>query len=237
MTDPYATLGVERSATPAQVRRAYHRRMRAVHPDTRHGDEEAAKAVNAAYALLSDPARRALHDSQRPTGKSSTAAAASMRGDCPYCGQDLAAVESIDEHIAGHAHAQVNGCEICNRWPVAEVSYSWVTAYIAWATTHNFSGRLCRHCARGEYRRMQARNLVFGWWSLLGFLKTIFHLVSNRQQLRRVSTLDPPRPIDPAMARTLEGRSVLFRSGIYAAVLAVPIAVVLALIIWVGTVA
>ncbi|WP_428121902.1 J domain-containing protein [Candidatus Poriferisodalis sp.] len=63
--DPYAVLGVTAAASPDELRRAYRQRMRSVHPDTKNGDEEAAKQVNAAYTLLSDPARRRIYDRTR----------------------------------------------------------------------------------------------------------------------------------------------------------------------------
>jgi len=68
--DPYQVLGLGRAATAAEVARAWRRRARAVHPDSRPADPAAAaqfRAVSDAYGLLSDPARRAAWDRQHPT--------------------------------------------------------------------------------------------------------------------------------------------------------------------------
>ena len=49
-------LGVAIDATPEQVRDAYRRRARDVHPDLVPGDGAAMAVLNAAYAVLSRPA-------------------------------------------------------------------------------------------------------------------------------------------------------------------------------------
>lgn len=61
MADLYAILGVSPDATPDEIKRAYRRKARELHPDT-GGDEEAFKEVQHAYHVLSDPDRRARYD-------------------------------------------------------------------------------------------------------------------------------------------------------------------------------
>lgn len=65
--DHYAALGVERTASAAQITSAYRRLMRLLHPDT-HPAEPAARErfaeVIDAYAVLRDPARRAAYDAK-----------------------------------------------------------------------------------------------------------------------------------------------------------------------------
>ncbi|KZD07417.1 DnaJ C-terminal domain-containing protein [Oceanibaculum pacificum] len=63
--DPYKILGVERDASSDDIRKAYRRRAKELHPDLHPGDKEAEsrfKAVSAAYHLLSDPEQRARYD-------------------------------------------------------------------------------------------------------------------------------------------------------------------------------
>ncbi len=65
MSDPYATLGIGRDASAAQIRAAYRRQAQASHPDRgadRGGSTERMAAINNAYQVLSDPARRAHVD-------------------------------------------------------------------------------------------------------------------------------------------------------------------------------
>jgi DnaJ-class molecular chaperone len=62
--DPYRTLGLARGASEDDVRRAYRRLAKQYHPDLnkRKEAEERFKAVHAAYAILSDPEKRARFD-------------------------------------------------------------------------------------------------------------------------------------------------------------------------------
>ena len=65
MADLYETLGVKRSATAAQVKKAFRRLAAKLHPDANPGDDSVVPkyhAVVAAYEVLSDPARRAEYD-------------------------------------------------------------------------------------------------------------------------------------------------------------------------------
>lgn len=61
----YQVLGLSRGAKAADIRRAYHRLARKLHPDLRPGDEAAERAfkvVNAAYEVLSDATKRQAYD-------------------------------------------------------------------------------------------------------------------------------------------------------------------------------
>ncbi len=63
--DPYAALGVPRTATADEIRRAYRTLAKELHPDVRPGDkqaEERFKRATAAFNLLSDPTTKARFD-------------------------------------------------------------------------------------------------------------------------------------------------------------------------------
>jgi curved DNA-binding protein len=63
--DYYAVLGVPRTATQPEIKKAFRKAARAHHPDQNKDDAEAErrfKAVNEANAVLSDPDKRALYD-------------------------------------------------------------------------------------------------------------------------------------------------------------------------------
>ena len=63
--DPYATLGVKKDASQADIQKAYRRLAKKHHPDLNPGNssaEEKFKEITAAYDLLSDPEKRAKFD-------------------------------------------------------------------------------------------------------------------------------------------------------------------------------
>jgi molecular chaperone DnaJ len=63
--DYYEILGVSRSATEKDLKAAYRKLARKYHPDVNPGDksaEEKFKEVSAAFAVLSDPEKRARYD-------------------------------------------------------------------------------------------------------------------------------------------------------------------------------
>ena len=89
MTDHYATLGVARTASHEDIRRAYRERMRAAHPDSSGGRQAGASRpagsaspnsaaaevsrIAEAWDVLSSPARRAAYDLQLATGSAAGA--------------------------------------------------------------------------------------------------------------------------------------------------------------------
>ena len=79
LPDHYATLGLDRRCTLAQIRAAYRLLAKRHHPDVNAGSPEAVaqtQALNAAYETLSDPARRHAYDRELETPRRTAAPAA-----------------------------------------------------------------------------------------------------------------------------------------------------------------
>jgi curved DNA-binding protein len=94
--DFYDTLGVARSATADDVRKAYRKQARLYHPDVNKEPDAPAKfaAVQRAYDVLSDEKKRALYDKFGPeafeSNASEEAAARAARGGPHYAWQNVA---------------------------------------------------------------------------------------------------------------------------------------------------
>ncbi|MDP9496232.1 MAG: molecular chaperone DnaJ [Actinomycetota bacterium] len=63
--DYYAALGVAKDASAADIKKAYRKLARDLHPDTNPGGEERFKQVSEAYDVLSDADKRREYDEQR----------------------------------------------------------------------------------------------------------------------------------------------------------------------------
>ena len=65
MTDHYTTLGVNKQATPDEIKKAYRKLASQHHPD-KGGDKEKFQEIQSAYAILSDDQKRAEYDNPQP---------------------------------------------------------------------------------------------------------------------------------------------------------------------------
>src|SRR4051812_38022099 len=62
--DYYQMLGISRESTPEEIKKAYRRHARTLHPDVNPDPEaqEQFKALTTAYEVLSDPQKREMYD-------------------------------------------------------------------------------------------------------------------------------------------------------------------------------
>ena len=62
MKDPYKTLGVEKTSTASDVKKAYRKLAKEYHPDKSTGNEEKFRDATDAYEILSNPQKKVAHD-------------------------------------------------------------------------------------------------------------------------------------------------------------------------------
>src|SRR5438270_8022579 len=68
MRDPYEVLGVTRSASAAEIKSAYRKLAKKLHPDANKHDPKAASRfaeINAAYEIVGDADKRKAYDGGR----------------------------------------------------------------------------------------------------------------------------------------------------------------------------
>lgn len=89
MNDYYAILGVKKDATQTEVKAAYLRLSKALHPDVNPHGAALMQAVNAAYEVLGDAKKRAAYDRGGENVRQfPKAAAQAARGAVSYLSPD-----------------------------------------------------------------------------------------------------------------------------------------------------
>lgn len=90
--DYYKTLGVNKTATKDEIKKAFYKLAHQHHPDKNGGDDKKFKEVNEAYQVLSDDKKRATYDRTGATAGQQTSGAGGYQyygGQNPFEGFDF----------------------------------------------------------------------------------------------------------------------------------------------------
>ncbi|WP_336249573.1 J domain-containing protein [Stomatohabitans albus] len=96
--DLYAILGVSQDATEEELKKAYRKKSRELHPDT-GGDEDAFKELQAAYEVLKNPQARANYD-QYGDPRGPMGGMGGMGGD-PFAGAGMGDINDLISMLFG----------------------------------------------------------------------------------------------------------------------------------------
>ena len=101
----YERLAVGRNATQEEIRNAYRRAAREAHPDRNAGQgaEGRMAAINDAYRVLSDPARRRVYDAELAMARSGSGTPSSAQRDM---------VDDDDDHFAHYEHYLAQSADV-----------------------------------------------------------------------------------------------------------------------------
>ncbi|MFQ6133420.1 MAG: J domain-containing protein, partial [Armatimonadota bacterium] len=160
--DYYELLGVTRGASDADVRAAYRRIVKRLHPDVSRAPDaqERMAEVNAAYSVLRDPAKRFEYDQQLAfeehryaTAPGAPSAAEVEAVACQRCGL-------VDESLS-----------------VVGFDYVFSILVVTWRGRRG--GIYCDKCRSILSLGYTVEVLLFGWWAIWGILWSIPALFSN----------------------------------------------------------
>lgn len=204
-------LGINRTASQTDIKTAYRDKIRTAHPDIAGGSDEEAAHLNEAYAILSDPERRAAYD----RGVTSTRDVANDTVVCPVCA-DRVSVQSVNLHWQVHLIEQHGPlCAGCNRHPTKPLRLKSHAGFLLWRTVGEIEQNFCKSCGTGVFREVQARNITRGPWGIISFFSSILALFGNAGRFSDFKGgLDEPEPHDAAADTAIKGRPILFRPAV-----------------------
>lgn len=92
--DFYAVLGVSKSASPDEIKKAYRKLAHQHHPDKSGGDDKKFKEINEAYQVLSNPEKRSQYDRFGQTHEQASRNGGGFGGGNPFEGFDFSGFSS-----------------------------------------------------------------------------------------------------------------------------------------------
>jgi hypothetical protein len=102
-----------------------------------------------------------------------------------------------------------SGCSVCGASPAAEAVFFEQYGLLLASTRKEKRGRWCRDCGTAQFRKMQRRSLLTGWWGLRSWAFNLITVGRNIKNYRKVEGLATPsgrvrpaRPPQPSVVRS-----------------------------------
>ena len=161
----YRILGVAPTATQIEIKEAYRRLAKALHPDLNRGQDTTAafQQVNEAYGVLSDLTQRTAYDR---TGSPSQAQA--TKRQAASTPPPIYQVEPFTCVDCG-----------CISPKLRHIKYTQVVSYIIGSHKTNIWGVFCESCASKRLTKASVVTGLFGWMSVPGVVHSAFALGRN----------------------------------------------------------
>lgn len=153
--NPYEVLGVDKTATDAEIKKAYHKLVMKYHPDKNPNDkqaEEKFKEVNNAFEILKDPQKRSAYDRYGDSAFANNGAGSSGFEGFGFGGMNMEDI--LKEAMGGFGfggfntkHSSRSDTKRRGRDLLDEVEITLKEAYFGTTHTINFSSNVvCEHC-------------------------------------------------------------------------------------------
>jgi hypothetical protein len=168
--DPYAILEVDRTASPGELRRAYRRQAKRLHPDANNSNEATGEfqQLQDAYRVLQNPRLRLAYDASKIA---------------------VPQTKITFPEFGSRPNLRPFKCQRCDQ-PTAQPRYAiyWtVISNLVYAIRRADMGLFCVGCARKASLRATIVTAVLGWWSLPGLVhsaRAIFRNAAGGERLR-----------------------------------------------------
>ena len=178
----YRILGVPPNSRVSEIKYAYRKLAKDIHPD-RHPDDPAAtakfQAVNEAYVCLSDSQARAQYDA---VCKVADPPASSGTPSRPYSPSPSYTPKPSHAPPASHQALDPVVCTLCGTVSAQPryVVFNYVFSAFVVTMTRTIEGVFCPSCAPKQAILASAITWMFGWWGLpWGPIRTIGTLYRN----------------------------------------------------------
>jgi hypothetical protein len=165
----YGRLSVSPTATADEIKAAYRRLAKHLHPDVNANLNAAAlfKAVNEAYATLSNPKLRTEYDASWYTNQEHQKPAPHREPIEPIC------------------------CSKCGKVTAQPRSIVFTRVISFWMTwIRPTCGIVCSACAREIALKESLISAVAGWWGMWGLIHTPLSILSNATGGKRDKNID-----------------------------------------------